>query len=99
MRQLVIRVAKRAGIAEHVTPHDLRHAFADHIVRLGDTRIAQHLLGHASLGTTDTYLGRPKLDDMVAAVKDATYGVRTNVLGVAQLAQIPLKATTGIEPV
>jgi hypothetical protein len=51
------------------------------------------------LGTTDTYLGRPRIDDMVAAVKDATYGTRTNVLGVADTLQIGLKATTGIEPV
>jgi integrase len=99
LRQLVIRVVKRAGIAAHVRPHDLRHAYAEHIARATDTRIAQHLLGHANLGTTDTYLGRPRLDDMVAAVQKATYGVRTNVLGVAQMAQIPLKATTGIEPV
>jgi integrase len=99
LRQLVMRVVRRAGIAEHVRPHDLRHAYAEHIARTTDTRIAQHLLGHANLGTTDTYLGRPRLDDMVAAVKDATYGMRTNVLGVAQMAQIPLKATTGIEPV
>jgi len=99
LRQLVMRVVKRAGIAEHVTPHDLRRAYAEHIARATDTRIAQHLLGHANLGTTDTYLGRPKLDDMVAAVKDATYGVRTNVLGVAQMAHRPSKATTGFEPV
>jgi hypothetical protein len=58
-----------------------------------------HLLGHASLGATDTYLGRPRLEDMLGAVKDATYGIRTNVLAVAQKPQIPLKATTGIEPV
>ncbi len=99
LRQLVIRVVKRAGIAEHVRPHDLRHAYAEHIARATDTRIAQHLLGHANLGTTDTYLGRPRIDDMVAAVQKATYGIRTNVLGVAEMAQIPLKATTGIEPV
>jgi integrase len=48
-------------------------------------RIAQHLLGHVSLGTTDTYLGRPRLDDMVAAGNDATYALRTNVLGAAQM--------------
>lgn len=99
LRQLVMRVVQRAGIAEHVSPHDLRHAYAEHIARATDTRIAQHLLGHANLGTTDTYLGCPRIDDMVAAVKDATYGVRTNVLGVARIAQIPFKATTGIEPV
>lgn len=99
LRQLVIRVAKRAGIAAHVRPHDMRHAYAEHIARKADTRIAQHLLGHAHLGTTDTYLGRPRLDDMVAAVQGVTYGVRTNVLGVAEDLQIGLKATTGIEPV
>jgi integrase/recombinase XerD len=96
---LVTRVAALAGVATHVTPHDLRHAYAEHIARNADTRVAQHLLGHAHLGTTDAYLGRPRLDDMVAAVKDATYGVRTNVLGVAEDLQIGLKATTGIEPV
>jgi site-specific recombinase XerD len=94
-----MRVVTCAGIAEHVRPHDLRHAYAEHIARATDTRIAQHLLGHANFGTTDTYLGRPRIDDMVAAVQKATYGVRTNVLEVAQMAQIPLKATTGIEPV
>jgi integrase len=99
LRKLVMRVVKRAEIAAHVRPHDLRHAHAEHIARKTDTHIAQHLLGHAHLGTTDTYLGRPRLDDMVAAVRGVTYGVRTNVLGVAEDLQIGLKATTGIEPV
>jgi integrase/recombinase XerD len=97
--QLVIRVVKRAGIAAHVTPHTLRHAYAEHIAREAGTHIAQHLLGHAHLGTTDTYLGRPRLDDVVAAVKDTTYGTRTNVLGVAEGVHTGLEATTGIEPV
>lgn len=99
LRELVIRVAKRAGIAAHVSPHDMRHAYAEHIARKADTRVAQHLLGHAHLGTTEAYLGHPRLDDMVTAVKGATYGTRTNVLGVADTLQIGLKATTGIEPV
>ncbi len=67
--------------------------------RLADTRIAQHLLGHAHLGTSETYLGRPRLDDMATAVKNASYGTRTNVLGAAETPQIGLKASTGIEPV
>jgi integrase len=99
LRSLVIRVTQRAGLAEHIRPHDLRHAYAEHIARETDTRIAQHLLGHANLGTTDIYLGSPRIDDMVAAVKGATFAVRTNVLGAAQMVQIPHKATTGIEPV
>jgi len=99
LRELVMRVTKRAGIVAHVTPHDLRHAFAEHIARGTDTRTAQHLLGHAHLGTTDTYLSSPRLDDLVSAVRGASYGARTDVLGVPQAAQRARKATTGIEPV
>jgi integrase/recombinase XerD len=99
LRQLVMRVAARAEIKEHIHPHDLRHAFAEQIARETDARIAQHLLGHANLGTTDTYLGRPRLDDIVAAVRSVSYGTRTNVLGVAGTLKTALEATTGIEPV
>jgi hypothetical protein len=94
-----MRVAERAGIAEHVHPHDLRHAFADQIARGADPRTAQHLLGHAHLGTTDTYLGKPRLDDLVLAVSNLSYETRTNVLGVSESLQKALEATTGIEPV
>ena len=81
-----LRGRGHAGVAAHITPHDLRHAYAEHVARKADTRVAQHLLGHAHLGTTDAYLGLPRLDDMVAAVRNATYGIRTNVLGVPQKA-------------
>jgi site-specific recombinase XerD len=99
LRQLVMRVGDRAGISEHIHPHDLRHAFAEHLARETDARVAQHLLGHAHLGTTDTYLGRPRLDDLIVAVRSVSYGTRTNVLGVAETLQKALEATTGIEPV
>ena len=98
LRQLVMRVAARAGIAAHVHPHTLRHAFAEHVARRADTRSAQHLLGHASLGTTDTYLGAPTLDEIVAAVAGVSYGTRTDVLGVARRPELALQATAGIEP-
>jgi integrase len=58
LRALVRRVADRAGVTTPISPHGMRHAYAEHIARAADTRIAQHLLGHANLGTTDTYLGR-----------------------------------------
>ncbi len=98
LRQLVMRVAQRAHIAAHIHPHLLRHAFAGHIARRADTRSAQHLLGHASLGTTDTYLGPPSLDEMAAAVAGVSFGTRTNVLGVARRAITAREATAGIEP-
>lgn len=93
---LVDRVAKRAGLPAHVTTHDLRHAFAEHIARETDTRTAQHFLGHAHLGATDVYLARPRLDDMAAAVKGAGFGMRMNVIGVAQRADIRLKGQFSI---
>src|ERR1039458_2689108 len=98
LRQLVMRVAARARIAAHIYPHLLRHAFADHIAKTVDTHCAQHLLGHANISTTDTYLGAPSLDEMAAAVAGVSYGTRTDVLGAAKQPVMALQATAGIEP-
>jgi site-specific recombinase XerD len=40
LRRLVMGVAKRAGIAADITPHDIRHAYAEHIARHADTPLA-----------------------------------------------------------
>jgi integrase/recombinase XerD len=56
VQRIVVETAMRAGLG-HVTPHQLRHAFATHCVDHGmDIRYVQELLGHDSIKTTQKYL-------------------------------------------
>ena len=67
--ELVVRVGKRAGIANPIHPHLLRHAFGDHLARYGGIELARSMLGHADVGTTKTYVGDATLDELAVAVR------------------------------
>jgi site-specific recombinase XerD len=54
--ELIAAASKRAGLEQAVSPHQLRHAFASNVLDAGaGVDVAQELLGHASLASTQVY--------------------------------------------
>lgn len=66
---LVRRYAAAAGIRADISPHQLRHAFATHLLTHGaDLRAVQMLLGHQNVTTTQiyTHVARERLKSLHA---------------------------------
>lgn len=94
--RLVGKVATRAGIPAHVHPHLMRHAFGEHIARHTGLRVAQALMGHADVRTTQGYTNGATLDELTHAVAGVSLGGLGYPLNGGGAS--PHVETAGIEP-
>ena len=72
VRQMLPRLARRAGILGRIHAHGLRHFYAATATRLGAPIIhVQRALGYSNLGTTQQYLARIAPEDTHDAMRAA----------------------------
>lgn len=70
VRQLLTRLAERAGIEQRVTPHTLRHSFATHLLRdSGNLKLVQQALRHQDVTTTARIYAHLQEEDVAEAVR------------------------------
>ena len=56
VQRIVEKYRKKAGLAQRITPHGLRHSFATDLLHAGaGLREVQEMLGHKNIATTQIY--------------------------------------------
>lgn len=71
VRELLPRLAAKAGIEKRVHPHGLRHTFAFELANeRAPIHVIQAALGHSSLATTDRYIRHVAAADVVEMMAD-----------------------------
>jgi len=93
IRRAIRRITKKAGIERKISPHQLRHTFATHLLEQGiDIRAIQALLGHEQITTTQIYtkVALPVLQNAIQAL-EALAGSQHVVNDVVTNSDNPLK--------
>jgi integrase len=73
LQRTVAAVATRAGIAAHIHPHLMRHAYAQHVARHAGVQVTRAVMGHADIRTTQAYLDEPDLDEIAVSVQGISF--------------------------
>lgn len=75
VRQMLPRLARKAGIAKRVHAHGLRHTHAAELRREGkDIGAISKQLGHSSISTTARYLDHIAPEDVARAIAGRRIG-------------------------
>lgn len=80
--QLFASLSRRAGLTRPVTPHMLRHAAGSALTAIGGLDVAQAVLGHASITSTQIYV-HASSERQRDAVEGLARATRTNRPGLA----------------
>ncbi len=74
VRQMLKRMALRAGIEKRVTPHNLRHTMAAQLAAEGvPVNVIQRALGHSNAATTSHYLDHIAPQQVIDAMRARTW--------------------------
>lgn len=76
VRNLLKRLAKKAGIEKRVHAHGLRHTHAFELANEGTPlHVIQQQLGHASLATTENYIKHLNAMEVVVAMQNRQWSL------------------------